>query len=204
MKNKKIMFLGITLFITIIAVILLKYFLHTKSLEEKISDNCNSYKEYWELDYVTVEDIGGINIAMSANEMKVRPQEYVSRSPDACREIAAYLFSDEFEYRKLGYSLNFHFYYNHKDFHVENIQPEMGDISVGLSTYDAELKDVAEWYPETRKLSIYSGDFQLEDLAEFKNLSRLWIRWGITQEEKEQILSICPDVNLLDTKIKDK
>lgn len=204
MKNKKKFFIMGIFFVVVIAGILFKYFQYINSLEGKISTHCNSYKEYWKLDYVNVnENINEINIAISAKKKKTTPNEYVSKTPIVCNKITDYLFSDQFEYCKSEYYLNFHFYYGHDDFHVENIYPDRGDISVRFSTYDVALKDLAEWYPETEKLTIYGGDFQLEDLAGFKNLRRLRITNGITQEEKERILSICPDVNLLDTKIKE-
>ena len=206
MKNKKIMFLGITLFITIIAVIILKYFQHTKSLEEKICDNCNSYKEYWELDYASVnENMREIEISLTANDLNISCEYCASNSPSVCREITDYLFSEEYEYGEMGYHINFIFicrYWN--AFHVEDVYPGMKGMKVRFHTNDAQLGDVAEWYPETEFLTIEGGDFQVEDLAEFKSLRRLRIRDGITWEEKTHILSICPDVNLLDTKIKDE
>ena len=206
MKNKKIILLGSVLFIAIIAVTLLKYSQLVESLEEKVRTNCNSYKEYWKFDYISVkENMREIEISLTANDLNKGCEYCASNSPSVCREITDYLFSEEFEYAKQGYHINFIFVCRYWDvFHVEDIYPEMKEVKVRFHTDDAQLKDVAEWYPETEFLTIEGGDFQLDDLAEFKNLSRLWIRWVITHEEKEQILSICPDVNLLDTKIKDE
>lgn len=179
-----------------------KYFQYKSSLKGKIATNCDSYKDYWKFDYVTVnENTNEIEIAFTAYNMK---KDFTSNSPFVCREITNYLFSDNFEFGKQGYLINYFFICeNISVFHVENIYPGMKGLAVRFRTNDAQLKDVAQWYPEAEKLTI-TGDFKVEDLAEFKNLQCLKINDGITQEEKEQILSICPDVNLLDTKIKDK
>lgn len=203
MKNTKIILLGSVLFIAIIAVTLLKYFRHVESLEEKVCANCNSYKDYWEFDYISVkENMREIEISLTANDLN---KNYASKSSFVCREITNYLFSEEFEFAKQGYHINFLFICrNISVFHVEDIYFGMKELKVRFRTNVAQLGDVAEWYPETEFLIIEKGDFQLEDLAEFKNLRRLRICDGITWEEKARILSICPDVNLLDTKIKEE
>lgn len=173
------------------------------SIKRKVIGKCDSFKDIWNLGSVFVKEEEkevqvGFELIVRNGRSRFDESNYAVTA-EACKEITDYLFSDEFQFREEGYHLNFYFSDNQL-FHLEvkDIGPEMNNIHLKLSDdcYFPQIR-YSEWYPETVVLEKYRVDEEvLESLKYYTNLRVFKTGGNLTDEQRDQIMSICPNIEI--------
>lgn len=169
-------------------------------------DNCTEFREDWQL--WSIEDMKDEKSIIVTFHEKNRPRNF-SKTKEIVEEIKECLFSSQYTYADEGYRIDVDFtVVGVSSLKICDITPPMDEISISSSVIyadEAPIKKLAEWFPNVVSITTDNCcEDNLEDLKMFRNLEKVQLTNGITQEEKEQILSIFPDIDLDNTKIKDE
>ena len=174
------------------------------SLKSRVQKKCISYKNNWEIERFDIDDEDKeISILFSRKE---GTSFNVQEIPMIVNEIKDYVFSQEEPYNELEYRLIITMQpVKPCTISIDNITYDMYEIGlVSYDTYDyyeVTIKDLAEWYPDATVLRTDKTD--LESIKLFHNLRAIYLSNGITNKQKEDILSIFPKLDFGDTPIID-
>ena len=172
-------------------------------MKRKILAKCESFKGIWDMGRPQIDENGkrikiGFTLLVSKEISRVDAENYALTSI-ACEEISDYLFSDNYNYREEGYQIDFCFSDNQL-FHLEvlNVEPDMKNIYLSLSDDNYfPISRYTEWYPKTETLDVYSIDENtIEAIKNFSHLKRIKTGPDLTDEQRNQIMSICPNIEI--------
>lgn len=208
MKRNRILITVFSIIMLGTVVLTILYFVLSSNnsptiLKLKIAMNCDSYKDKWRLSSLRIdEDARKVRMEFRFifyDYTTLFLEEDVAMTPLVCEEISNYLFSDVFRFKEDGYQLDFRFA-DGQLFHLEvqNVEPEMKNICLKLPDRSYfPISKYSEWYPETESLDIYRiDDDALAAIGEFTNLKYIITGTKLTEEQKEDILSRIPDVEI--------
>ncbi len=181
----------ILIILTVVLVIASGVWYFTRSKAERVALSCWwSYHSYWKLDYATQNpDTGEIKVFFEY-------KNYDKYHDDWLRSI-------EKPYRKLVKKFPDNVVsvtYDCKDALLGFTQESDGLYVYSMQNIERlPVREVAEVFPETKKLCWYIWHGDIQDIEGFENLESIGISPEITEQERQKIKELFPDCEIFDS-----